>query len=126
MRHGRNTPQRTRFLNPARGNITRCVSGSIRKPINLHQGVKPELREKALYNFLYNYLNLFRALGISLLDGRSLHLTSMSTSLVVASTTFYVFIEGWYNPSRRHSALGYKSPINYERSAAEGLESPSL
>ncbi|WP_370541668.1 hypothetical protein [Actibacterium sp. 188UL27-1] len=34
-------------------------------------------------------------------------------------------IEGWYNPSRRHSALGYKSPINYERTAAEGLESLS-
>jgi putative transposase len=37
----------------------------------------------------------------------------------------FEFIEGWYNPSRRHSALGYKSPINYERTAAEGLESLS-
>ena len=33
--------------------------------------------------------------------------------------------EGWYNPSRRHSALGYKSPINYARTAAEGLDSLS-
>jgi putative transposase len=24
------------------------------------------------------------------------------------------FIEGWYNPHRRHSALDYLSPINYE------------
>ncbi len=27
----------------------------------------------------------------------------------------FEFIEGWYNPHRRHSALDYDSPINYER-----------
>lgn len=25
------------------------------------------------------------------------------------------FIEGWYNTQRRHSALDYDSPIDYER-----------
>lgn len=25
------------------------------------------------------------------------------------------YVEGWYNPHRRHSALGRRSPITYER-----------
>lgn len=29
------------------------------------------------------------------------------------------FIEGWYNPHRRHSALGYRSPIQFERAAVQ-------
>ncbi len=28
----------------------------------------------------------------------------------------FAYIKGWYNPYRRHSALDYRSPINYERS----------
>jgi len=27
----------------------------------------------------------------------------------------FQFIEGFYNPTRRHSALGYLSPLEYER-----------
>ena len=27
----------------------------------------------------------------------------------------FEFIEGWYNPHRRHSALDYESPANYEK-----------
>ena len=34
---------------------------------------------------------------------------------VEARLAVFDFIEGWYNPHRRHSALGYFSPINYER-----------
>lgn len=32
-----------------------------------------------------------------------------------AGAAIFDFIEGWYNPHRRHSALGYLSPNNYER-----------
>jgi putative transposase len=33
-----------------------------------------------------------------------------------ARRSVFEFIEGWYNPRRRHSAIGYLSPISYERS----------
>jgi hypothetical protein len=32
-----------------------------------------------------------------------------------AQSTVFAFIEGWYNPRRRHSSIGYRSPVDYER-----------
>lgn len=32
-----------------------------------------------------------------------------------AKMALFDFIEGWYNPHRKHSALGYKSPAQYEQ-----------
>jgi putative transposase len=34
---------------------------------------------------------------------------------IEARMAIFEFIEGWYNPHRRHSAIGYLSPIDYEK-----------
>lgn len=36
----------------------------------------------------------------------------------------FTFIEGWYNPHRRHSAIGYVPPIQYERQHAQATAAP--
>ena len=36
---------------------------------------------------------------------------------VEARMAVFEFLEGWYNPHRRHSALGYLSPMEFERRA---------
>jgi hypothetical protein len=42
-----------------------------------------------------------------------------------ARTAIFEYIEGWYNPRRRHSTLGYLSPVKFEERQAE-LAPPSL
>ena len=37
------------------------------------------------------------------------------TTRAEARMAVFEFIEGWYNPHRRHSALDYASPMSYER-----------
>ncbi len=41
-----------------------------------------------------------------------------------AKMTCFSFIEGWYNPARRHSALGYRSPIAYEAAMEAATTEP--
>ncbi len=36
-----------------------------------------------------------------------------------ARTAVFGFIEGWYNPTRRHSSLDYESPLSFERRHAD-------
>jgi len=38
-----------------------------------------------------------------------------------ARMALFHFIEGWYNPRRRHSALGYDSPVTHERKHHEAV-----
>jgi putative transposase len=42
-----------------------------------------------------------------------------------ARAAIFEYIEGWYNPRRRHSTLGYLSPIQFERQHAE-VDQPAL
>ena len=37
-----------------------------------------------------------------------------------ARLAVFDYIEGWYNPRRRHSALDYLSPINFEKAHRTG------
>jgi putative transposase len=53
--------------------------------------------------------SFFASLECELLDRRSLR------TKTEARLALFRYIEGWYNPRRRHSALGRVSPINFER-----------
>ena len=53
--------------------------------------------------------SFFGTLQRELLDRRQ-----WATRKELASAIFE-WIEAWYNPRRRHTALGYLSPVDYER-----------
>ena len=42
-----------------------------------------------------------------------------------ARMAIFEFVEAWYNRKRRHSALGYLSPEEFERAAAKGASRPA-
>jgi putative transposase len=63
--------------------------------------------------------SFFASLECELIDRRSFQ-TKGDARLAV-----FTYIEGWYNPRRRHSALGRISPINFERSQTQH-RSPAL
>ena len=54
--------------------------------------------------------SFFATLECELLDRTRLR------SQAEARRAVFEFIEGWYNPRRRHSAISYLSPLDYERS----------
>jgi putative transposase len=57
--------------------------------------------------------SFFASLECELIDRRSWK------SKAEARTALFTWVEGWYNPRRRHSALDYLSPINFERKHTE-------
>lgn len=60
--------------------------------------------------------SFFATLECELLDRRRFRTQAEATMAV------FRFLEGWYNPRRRHSALGYLSPLQYERRHAPVLK----
>jgi putative transposase len=42
-----------------------------------------------------------------------------------ARMALFSYIEGWYNPLRLHSALGYRSPVSYEKEE-EAFTTPAI
>lgn len=59
--------------------------------------------------------SFFATLECELLDRR--HFETKAE----ARMAIFEFLEGWYNPRRRHSSLGYASPVVYERNHHEAL-----
>ena len=53
--------------------------------------------------------SFFASLESELIDRRSWK------SFTEARMAVFTWIEGWYNPRRRHSGIGQKSPINFEK-----------
>lgn len=53
--------------------------------------------------------SFFATLECELIDRRCFHTRGE------ARMALFDYIEGWYNPHRRHSGLGYDSPMDYER-----------
>ena len=61
--------------------------------------------------------SFFASLECELIDRRTFKTRTEARMAV------FTWIEGWYNPRRRHSGLGYRSPANYER--AQRAERPA-
>ena len=62
--------------------------------------------------------SFFATLECELLDRRRFR-TQAEARMAV-----FEFIEGFYNPRRRHSSLGYLSPVEFERQQEEGALDP--
>ena len=59
--------------------------------------------------------SFFASLECELLDRRSFK------SKTEGRLAVFTWLEGWYNPRRRHSRLGYLSPANFERKHREAI-----
>jgi putative transposase len=63
--------------------------------------------------------SFFATLECELIDRRSWQ------TKTDARLALFTYIEAWYNPRRRHSALAQLSPANYERKHSDKIFTPS-
>jgi putative transposase len=61
--------------------------------------------------------SFFATLKTELMRGRLYHIRQD------ARTEIFAYLEGFYNRSRRHSTLGYLSPVEFEQRAAQSTSS---
>ena len=59
--------------------------------------------------------SFFASLECELIDGHSWK------SFAEARMAIFTWIEGWYNPRRRHSGIGQKSPVNFDKALQEKI-----
>ena len=78
-----------------------------------HMGVRPSMG--SVGDCYDNALceSFFATLECELIERRRF------SNRVEAKIAVFRFIESWYNPRRRHSALGYESPVNFEAKHSE-------
>ena len=57
--------------------------------------------------------SFFSRLQLDLLD------TQIWATRADLAAAIFEWIEAWYNPHRRHSSLGYLSPVEFERRTAD-------
>ena len=60
--------------------------------------------------------SFFASLECELIDRRSWK------SFAATRMAIFTWIEGWYDPRRRHSSIGQKSPINFEKELQDKAE----
>jgi len=62
--------------------------------------------------------SFFATLECELLDRQSF------PTHAAAKMAVFEYLEGWYNPHRRHSALDYLSPVDFERRILQSVKAP--